>query len=63
MPGSFAQPLPPAPLPGRDVVSPAAALALALVGTKAKSVTVVELAHTLGIRNAPRPPKPGKRES
>ena len=59
MPGSFAHQLPPASPAAHDVLSPAAALALALVGTKASTVTVAQLARTLGIRPHPPAAPPG----
>jgi hypothetical protein len=59
MPGSFARPLAPPCPGGRDVLSPAAALTLALMSQDATTVTVARLTRTLApmpTRGAARPP-------
>ena len=58
MPRSAVRPLPPAPRTGPDVLSPAAALTLAIVGTTAAAMTVARLTQTLANRAPTRAPEP-----
>jgi hypothetical protein len=65
VPTPSARPSPPSARTGRDVLSPAAALAFAIVGTAAATMTVLRLTKTLAIgapARSPEPPSPVREE-
>ena len=58
MPTSLVRRLPPPAPYHRDVLSPAAALTLAVVGTAAAALTVARLTRTLAGQRVAGPPEP-----
>jgi hypothetical protein len=65
VPTPSARPSLPSARAGRDVLSPAAALVFAIVGTSAAAMTVLRLTQTLAIgapASPPEPPSPVRKE-